>query len=288
MAIYHLSAQVIGRSSGRSSVAAAAYRAGEGLRDERTGRSHDYGRRREIESWIQAPAWAPDWATDRGRLWNEVEASERRSDSQLAREINVALPVELSRERQGELVRSFVREQLAGRGMVADVAVHRQDPGNPHAHVMLTTRSVGEGGFGPKARGWNRPEELAGWREAWAVHANRELEREGREERVDHRSHGDRGLDREPTVREGPDAREAGPQCVARQEGRGGARGEGARGGAPAGPAGAQGGGVARDRVRRGHGEDPGAPGARPGAGVPDGRGGAGGAGQPPRRAAPG
>jgi hypothetical protein len=208
MAIYHLSAQVIGRSSGRSSVAAAAYRSGEELRDERTGVSHDYSRRRDIDSWIQAPDGAPSWVHSRSDLWNAVEAAERRKDSQVCREINVALPVELDQDRQDALVRGYVGEQFVERGMVADVAVHRDDPDNLHAHVMLTTRSVGEDGFGSKVREWNDREALGAWREGWAEHCNRELERNGYGERIDHRSHAERGLDREPTVHEGPDVRE--------------------------------------------------------------------------------
>ncbi|MDP9352701.1 MAG: MobA/MobL family protein [Chloroflexota bacterium] len=99
MAIYHLSAQVIGRSSGRSAVAAAAYRSGSELHDERTDLYHDYSRRCDIDSWIQAPEHAPSWVSDRQDLWNRVEASERRCDSQVARELNVALPEELDRGR---------------------------------------------------------------------------------------------------------------------------------------------------------------------------------------------
>lgn len=208
MAIYHLSAKVIGRSSGRSSVAAAAYRAGERLVDERTGLEHDYTNRRGIEAWIEAPEHAPDWAKDREELWNRVEASERRKDSQLCREVEVALPKELSRREQDELVRGFVREEIVSRGMVADVAVHRGDENNPHAHVLATTREIGPEGFGKKAREWNDRDVLGGWREAWERHANRELERSGSRERVDHRSNAARGIDREPTVHEGPAARE--------------------------------------------------------------------------------
>ncbi len=155
MAIYHLSAQVIGRSSGRSSVAAAAYRSGSELHDERTDLYHDYSRRRDIDSWIQAPEGSPSWVTDRQSLWNRVEASETRCDSQVAREINVALPVELDRGRQEELVRGYVAEQFTSRGMVADVAIHRGDEHNPHAHVMLTMRSLDGDRFGPKEREWN-------------------------------------------------------------------------------------------------------------------------------------
>jgi ATP-dependent exoDNAse (exonuclease V) alpha subunit len=209
VAIYHLSAKVIGRSSGRSSVAAAAYRSGERLVDERTGLIHDYTRRRgEIECWIQAPEQAAKWARNREELWNRVEASEKRRDSQLCREVEVALPKELSREEQGDLVRHFVQEQFVSRGMVADVAIHRGDENNPHAHVLLTTREVSSEGFGKKVREWNGREVLEGWREAWAERTNRELERVGSLERIDHRSFASRGIDREPSVHEGPSVRQ--------------------------------------------------------------------------------
>lgn len=179
------------------------------MRDERTGLEHDYSRRRgEVESWIEVPEHVPEWAKDREKLWNRVEAAERRKDSQLAREVEVALPKELSRDEQRELVRSFVREHFVGLGMVADAAIHRGDENNPHVHVMLTTREIDGEGFGRKAREWNRAQELERWRESWAREVNRELERAGFWERVDHRSHAERGIDREPTRHEGPNVRE--------------------------------------------------------------------------------
>ncbi len=189
-------------------MAASAYRSGEKLHDKRTDFIHDYSRRHGIDSWIQAPEGAPDWVYERSELWNRVEASERRKDSQVCREINIALPVELDDERQDELVRGYVREQFTDRGMVADVAVHRDDEDNPHAHVMLTMRPLDGDGFGAKEREWNSTETLRGWREGWERHANYALEREGWEERIDHRSHEARGIDREPTVHEGPNVRE--------------------------------------------------------------------------------
>ena len=158
MAIYYYRGQVISRSKGRSSVAAAAYRSGTRLVDRRTGLVHDYTRRRrgEIESFVLAPEGSPAWVRDREELWNMVEEGERRKDSQLAREFDLALPVELAPEDQRGLVRGFVAEQFVERGMVADVAVHRDKEGNPHAHVMLTMRSVGPEGFGKKVREWNQ------------------------------------------------------------------------------------------------------------------------------------
>ena len=192
MAIYRFSAQMISRSSGRSCVAAAAYRSGSELVDERTGTVHDYRRKGGVvHSEIVVPVGAPQWATERARLWNEVETTEKRKDAQLARDVELALPRELTTAQQIELVRQFVREQFVDAGMVADLAIH--DPlasdgqRQPHAHVMLTTRPIGPKGFGAKAREWNDKERLEGWRAQWAAHVNRALERAGVDQRVDHR-----------------------------------------------------------------------------------------------------
>lgn len=165
MAIYHLSAQVIGRSAGRSSVAAAAYRAGERITDERTGHVHDYTKRQDIEREIITPEGAPAWMQERARLWNAVEAVEKRKDAQVARELNIALPKELTPEQQREMVHRYVKEEMVSKGMVADVAIHRNDPNNPHAHIMTTMRDVSPEGFGTKNREWNRTEQLEEWRE---------------------------------------------------------------------------------------------------------------------------
>ncbi|WP_323718698.1 MobQ family relaxase [Paracoccus aminovorans] len=193
MAIYHLSAKVISRAGGRSSVAAAAYRTAGRLRDDRQGLEHDYSRKGGVvHSEIMAPENAPDWMRDRDQLWNAVEAVEKRRDAQLAREIEVALPRELDRGERLELLRGFVQREFVDRGMIADVAVHegkaRDGQGQPHAHVMLSMRELTGEGFGKKDRSWNAPDLLMGWREAWARDANRALERAGRSERIDHRS----------------------------------------------------------------------------------------------------
>jgi ATP-dependent exoDNAse (exonuclease V) alpha subunit len=193
VAIYRFSAQVIGRSSGRSATAAAAYRAGVEIVDQRTGLVHDYTRRSGVESaFVVAPESAPAWAHDRAALWNAVELGEKRKDAQLTREVQLALPHELDAEQRRALVERFVREQWVSAGMVADVALHAPDQEgddrNQHAHVMLTLRSIGPEGFGPKVREWNDKARLEGWREAWQEHANRALELAGRSERIDHRS----------------------------------------------------------------------------------------------------
>ena len=193
MAIYHLSAKVISRAGGRSSVAAAAYRTAGRLRDDRQGLEHDYSRKGGVvHAEIMAPENAPDWMRDRDQLWNAVEAVEKRRDAQLAREIEVALPRELDRGARLELLRGFVQREFVDRGMIADVAVHegkaRDGQSQPHAHVMLTMRELTGDGFGKKDRSWNAPDLLVGWREAWARDANGALERSGSRERIDHRT----------------------------------------------------------------------------------------------------
>ena len=208
MAIYHFSAQVISRGKGQSAIASAAYRSGERLQDERTGETKYYKRHVQPETMILSPPHAPEWVQDRERLWNEVEASETRVNSRLAREINIALPRELSKEQQAELIRDYAQTQFVDQGMIADIAIHRDDPENPHAHIMLTTREISEEGFTVKNRDWNKKELLEQWREQWAEHANKALEREGIQDRISHLSHEARGLEQLPTVHLGHVAHE--------------------------------------------------------------------------------
>lgn len=189
MAIYHLSVKIHSRSAGMSAVAGAAYRAGAEFADERTGEVHDYTRRSAVDhTEILAPDDAPAWVQDRARLWNQVESAETRKNSQVAREIVVALPKELARAEQRELVRGFVTEQCVDRGMVADVAYHDVGSDNPHAHVLLSTRRIGPDGFAGKDRSWNDRAVLEEWRREWAVATNRALVRAHSPERIDHRS----------------------------------------------------------------------------------------------------
>lgn len=141
MASYHLCCKVISRGQGRSATAAAAYRAAERIYDRRTGLEHDYSRKQGVvRSEVLLPRDAPEHYLDRGELWNAVEESERRSDSQLAREFKAALPRELSRDDQWELARSWAERELVGRGMCADLCMHDRGDGNPHVHIMATTR----------------------------------------------------------------------------------------------------------------------------------------------------
>ena len=135
MALYHVHAQVVSRASGASAVAGAAYRSRDTLTDERTGEAHDYRNRRDDldGSEILTPRGSPAWAQDRARLWNAVEAAERRKDAQVAREVRVAIPRELSAEDRRALVRDYAQRSFVDRGMVADIAFHGGQGENPHA-----------------------------------------------------------------------------------------------------------------------------------------------------------
>ncbi|EGZ8827829.1 MobA/MobL family protein, partial [Escherichia coli] len=199
MAIYHLSMKIISRKNGYSAVASAAYRSGSVIPDDRTGLIHDYTRKRGVDdAVILTPANAPSWCGDRSVLWNAVEKAEQRRNSQLAREIELAIPREISREAARETVLAFVRENFVSRGMIADVAFHHMDRTNPHAHIMLTTRAVGETGFAGKVRDWNDRALAETWRASWADHANRALANAGYQEEIDHRSYERQGLEKAP------------------------------------------------------------------------------------------
>lgn len=235
MAIYHFSAQIISRSNGSSSVGSSAYRSGEKIENERTGEVHDYTRKTGVEyTEILTPKNAPDWANDRAKLWNEVEKIEKSKNSQLAREINIALPKELSLDKQIELTRDFVKDTFVDKGMVADISIHDSKKGNPHAHIMLTMRPFDEcGNWGAKAKkeyildkkgekiklksgeyksrkidavDWNKKENLEKWREQWGNYANKSLEINGFEERIDHRTLEAQGIERVAQIHVGTHA----------------------------------------------------------------------------------
>jgi hypothetical protein len=207
MAIYHLHAQVISRSAGRSAVAASAYRAGVRLVSDRDGLIHDYTRKSGIDhSAMLAPEGAPAWALDRAQLWDRVEAAETRRDAQLCREIDIALPVELSNEAKRELITDWVQRELVALGMVAQIDGHHWNSDNPHAHVMLTMRPLDGDAFGKKAREWNRPEVLEHLRQSWAEAANAALTAAGQDARIDHRTLAAQGIQREPSPHLGPKA----------------------------------------------------------------------------------
>ena len=193
MASYHLRATMISRSQGRSATAAAAYRAAQRIEDRRTGLAFDYAARGGVDhAEIIAPDHAPDWASDRSELWNRAEEAETRKNSQVAREVRVALPHELTHAQRVELVRDYAQVQFVDRGMVADIALHAPgregDERNHHAHILLTTREIDANGFTTKNRDWNKVEVLEGWRQGWAIDSNAALEWAHIDESVDHRT----------------------------------------------------------------------------------------------------
>jgi len=210
MAIYHFSVSVISRSQGRSSVAASAYRSGEKLKDERTDLTHDYTKKSDVvNSEILLSKEAPAWMSEREKLWNAVELSEKRKDAQVAREITVALPRELSESQNWACLKTFVNHEFVDKGMVADVAFHRGHTGSedqPHGHILLSLREVSKEGFGLKQRGWNDKALLKEWREHWASHCNRELAKAGFDIQVDHRTLEAQGINLEPQSKIGAKA----------------------------------------------------------------------------------
>ena len=211
MAIYHFSAKVISRASGSSAVASAAYRSAERLHDERLDRDHDFTNKAGVvHSKVMLPEGAPERLSDRSTLWNEVEATELRKDAQLSREVEFAIPRELSQQQGIDLARDFVQAELVDRGMIADLNVH-WDMGadgmvKPHAHVMLTMREVSEDGFGAKVRDWNKTELVQQWREHWAEHVNKRLASLDIDASIDHRCLADQGIELEPQNKIGPAA----------------------------------------------------------------------------------
>lgn len=221
----------ISAGKGRSAIASAAYRSGEKLFDDKEGRHYFYARSVMPESFILTPKNAPAWASNREQLWNEVEKKDRKSNSRYAKEFNVALPVELSESEQKELLTKYVQENFVDQGMVADVAIHRGHPDNPHAHVMLTNRPFNpDGSWGLKAKtqyikdengkqlltksgfpkqrkiwlvDWDKKEKINEWRKNWAVSVNQVLEQKNIPDRISEKSFENQGIDEVPTQHEG-------------------------------------------------------------------------------------
>jgi ATP-dependent exoDNAse (exonuclease V) alpha subunit len=213
VASYVCQVQTIQRAAGRSTVAAAAYRAGQSLTDERLAMEFDFAGKMGVEhSEILAPDGAPSAFKSREVLWNAAEKSERRKDAVPAREILLALPHELDFEQRRALVRDFVAIHVVARGMVADVAMHQPgkegDQRNFHAHVLVTTRRVGPDGFGAKEPAWWSPQQVRDWRAGWAEIQNEHLRRHlgSNAPQVSHLSLAEQGVDRTPTEHLGPSA----------------------------------------------------------------------------------
>lgn len=147
MAIFHCSIKIISRSAGKSATSASAYRAGTKVYDDELGETFDYTKKRGVVfSEVLLCANAPQEFTDREKMWNSVQAIEKAKNSQLCREVEVALPVELSREEQIKLVREYIQENFTSKGMCADWALHDKGDGNPHAHILLTVRPIKSNG----------------------------------------------------------------------------------------------------------------------------------------------
>ena len=248
MAIYHLSIKIGSRHGTKSSVAAAAYRAGQKLKDERSGKTYDYTNKKEVTySEIILPENAPSFFSDRAALWNSVEEAEKQDNAQLYREFEIALPKELSRAQQLQAAHEFFQRRAA-EGMVVDWSFHDK-PGNPHVHGIAPTRGVKKDGswaqkrkqiyaldesgeripvidkrtgqqkIGAKGRkmwkretveanDWNSRDRARQWRAEWTLICNRYLSMERQPERIDDRSYEEQGIDRVPTKHEGYAARQ--------------------------------------------------------------------------------
>lgn len=190
MAIFHLDFKIVKRSEGKSSVAKAAYHARCRITDERTGDTYDYSRRTDLYGhFILAPVNAPEHIVkDSTALWNEVERVERQNNGQTARYFDVAIPTELNNDDKKKLVLEYCQKNFVEKGMIADIVFHDLDSDNPHAHVMLTLKTIGPEGFGKKERSWNDRKLSVLWRESWSSMANSYLAAAGSSERIDHRS----------------------------------------------------------------------------------------------------
>jgi ATP-dependent exoDNAse (exonuclease V) alpha subunit len=249
MTIYHCSIKVMSRGKGRSAVATAAYRSGDAITNEYDGVTHDYRAKRGIvHTEILLPENAPEEYADRATLWNAVERTEKAKNSQLAREIEVALPAELTKGQSVALIREYCKEQFVDAGMCADICVHDKGDGNPHAHIMLTMRPFepdgewgakqrkeyildpqGEKIYDPKKRqykcravpttDWNEQSKAEEWWAAWTQSVNAALEQHGHAERIDHRSYERQGTDQIPTVHLGVAAMQMERRGIATERG---------------------------------------------------------------------
>ena len=232
MAIFHMSFQNISAGKMRSAVASASYRSGERLFSDREGKTYFYKRDVMPEAFILTPKNAPEWAKDRSKLWNKVEKKDRKANSRYAKEFNVALPIELSEQEQKDLLTKYVQENFVNSGMVADVAIHRDHPDNPHAHVMLTNRPFNpDGSWGLKSKrenildengnktytknsrfprsrkiwlvDWDKKEKITEWRKNWANAVNQVLEAKNFPDRISEKSYEEQSIDEVATQHEG-------------------------------------------------------------------------------------
>ena len=216
MAIYHFSVKTISRGNGRSAVACAAYRSGEKLVCNFYGKEQDYTKKTGVEfTEIYAPENTNTELLNRQTLWNQVEKAERRKDALLAREFEIAFPSELNAEQRKKMLNELCQNIVNKYGVLVDAAIHAphtdsgSDERNYHAHIMFTTRSINEHGdfSAKKYRDFSRDngtETVSHWRESFAELCNQHLEKNGFDERVDHRSYEDQVCDLQATQHEGP------------------------------------------------------------------------------------
>ena len=231
----HFKITIVKRSQGQSAVAGAAYQSGERLFSEYDQKTKFYNKMKElVHAEVMLPSHAPPGFADRATLWNAVEAVENQWNSQLARRIVLAFPVEVPKEQYLSMIKEFCQEQFVAKGMIADFAIHDKGDGNPHAHILLTLRAMdAHGKWLPKARkvydldengeriqlpsgnwrchkentvDWNDQKYAEIWRHSWETITNRYLEAAGRPERVDLRSFERQGIQQIPTVHLGPAA----------------------------------------------------------------------------------
>lgn len=229
MAIYHCSIKIISRGKGKSAVAAAAYRAGERIENEYDGIIHDYTKKCGVlHTEILLPEHAPTEYFERATLWNAVEEIEKNKNSQLSREIEIALPIELSAGQNISLVREYCNKNFVSKGMCADICIHDKNDGNPHVHIMLTMRPfeqdeswaakskkeyiLDENGERIQLKSgeyksrkvctidWNVQTKAEEWRQGWANLCNQYLENNNHTERIDHRSFERQGIGKIPSI----------------------------------------------------------------------------------------
>jgi ATP-dependent exoDNAse (exonuclease V) alpha subunit len=201
--------------SGSSVVACAAYRSGEKLRDDQYSKTHDYTKKHHVlHAEIVTPNGAPEWTKNREKLWNKVEAGEKRKDAQLAKEVILVLPRNLDHEQHKEVVRGWIADNVTKKGLIADYAIHEPDASdggkNPHAHVMFTLRPLDEKGeFGKKLTGYkdgglDGKEMLAEMRFSYQDQLNKISTANDNNQIVfDLRNHRDRGIDKIPQLKIG-------------------------------------------------------------------------------------
>lgn len=221
MALYHLHLGVIGRSKGKSAVAAAAYRAGERIVNETDGIIHDYRNKGKsamkggqiLYNEIMTPKEVPDWARNRATLWNEVEKKENRKNSQFAKDMDIALQKELSLQDNIECVKNWIGKNFIEKGLVADFCIHdgHKEKGNIsnnniHAHIMSTLRGIDKNGWNHNKIFQKMADEkifLDGCRSSWADIVNAKFTELGIDAHIDHRTLEAQGIDREAQQHQG-------------------------------------------------------------------------------------